>query len=98
MFYSIESIYQTAYALQEYNFGAAGDWDCNSNTDNTVNNMVGKNPKVVFGLGDYSYQSTGTCWFNKIAPIAITLPLLIHGNGLNVLFFEYIVLRLMYQN
>jgi len=31
--------------------------------------MVGKNPEYVFGLGDYSYVSTGTCWFEKIAPI-----------------------------
>jgi len=36
-------------------------------TDATVSNINGKNPVRVFGLGDYSYASTGTCWFNKIA-------------------------------
>jgi len=61
--------FQGAYAIDDYNFGAAGDWGCNSNTDNTVSNMVGKSPNKVFGLGDYSYASTGTCWFEKIVPI-----------------------------
>jgi hypothetical protein len=50
-------------------YTAAGDWGCTSNTDQTVSNMAGKNPERVFGLGDYSYQSTGTCWFNKIGSI-----------------------------
>jgi len=58
-----------ASAIDDYNFAAAGDWACNSNTDNTVNNMVGKSPNNVFGLGDYSYASTGKCWFEKIVPI-----------------------------
>ncbi len=57
------------YAYSDSNYGAAGDWGCTSNTDATVSNMDGKNPERVFGLGDYSYASTGTCWFNKIGPI-----------------------------
>jgi hypothetical protein len=57
------------HALADFNFGAAGDWGCTSNTDTTVSNMYGKDPERVFGLGDYSYASTGTCWFNKIGPI-----------------------------
>ena len=61
--------FQAASAIDDYNFAAAGDWGCTSNTDNTVSNINGKNPERVFGLGDYSYSSTGTCWFNKIAPI-----------------------------
>src|SRR6185503_2828299 len=40
-----------------------------SNTDATVSNMANKSPERVFALGDYSYQSTGTCWFNKIGSI-----------------------------
>jgi len=50
-------------------YTAAGDWGCTSNTDATVTNMANKSPERVFGLGDYSYQSTGTCWFNKIGSI-----------------------------
>jgi len=61
------NLVQSVYA--DFNFGAAGDWGCNSATDDTVSNMVGKSPERVFGLGDYSYSSTGTCWFNRIVPI-----------------------------
>ena len=56
-------------AIDDYNFAASGDWGCTSNTDATVNNIVSKNPERVLGLGDYSYASTGTCWFSKISPI-----------------------------
>jgi len=66
--FSIMGIEPT-YGLSDFNIAAAGDWGCNSNTDNTVNNIVGKSPELVLGLGDYSYQSTGTCWFNKISSI-----------------------------
>ena len=58
---------QNSYADSTYT--AAGDWGCTSNTDATVSNMAGKSPERVFALGDYSYQSTGTCWFNKIGSI-----------------------------
>jgi concanavalin A-like lectin/glucanase superfamily protein/Big-like domain-containing protein/calcineurin-like phosphoesterase family protein len=56
---------------------AAGDWGCNSNTDNTVDNMDAKNPALVFGLGDYSYISSGSCWWTKVeadisSPVKIT--------------------------
>jgi hypothetical protein len=56
---------------------AAGDWGCNSNTDNTVNNMDAKNPALVFGLGDYSYTSSGSCWWTNVegaisSPVKIT--------------------------
>jgi hypothetical protein len=34
-----------------------------------VDNIVDKNPELVFALGDFSYYSTGTCWFYKISPI-----------------------------
>jgi hypothetical protein len=57
------------HALADFNFDAVGDYGCNSNTDDTVDNIDGRNPEVVFALGDYSYQSTGTCWFNAIDPI-----------------------------
>ena len=47
----------------DFNFGAAGDWGCTSNTDATLTNVKAKGPERVFGLGDYSYASTGTCFF-----------------------------------
>ena len=57
------------FVYADSTYTAAGDWGCTSNTDATVSNMAGKNPERVFGLGDYSYASTGTCWFNKIGSI-----------------------------
>ena len=30
------------YGLSDFNIAAVGDWGCNSNTDKTVNNIVGK--------------------------------------------------------
>jgi Calcineurin-like phosphoesterase len=61
----------TNYASADFNFPAVGDWGCNSNTKSTANNVIGRNPEQVFGLGDYSYVSTttgATCWLNIILP------------------------------
>jgi hypothetical protein len=60
------------HALADFNFGAEGDWGCTSNTNATLTNVKGKGPERVFGLGDYSYASTGTCFFNKIDPTGLT--------------------------
>ena len=57
-----------AFALDDFNFGAAGDWGCSSNTQNIENGIISKNPERVLGLGDYSYQPTATCWLNIIQP------------------------------
>jgi hypothetical protein len=40
--------------LPGFNFAAAGDWACTSDTTDTVNNIVDKNPELVLGLGDLS--------------------------------------------
>jgi predicted phosphodiesterase len=53
----------------EFNFAAAGDWGCTDDTINTVDNMVDKKPELVLGLGDYSYESTSDCWFQRIDTI-----------------------------
>jgi hypothetical protein len=53
-----------------FNFGAAGDWGCNSNTQKTLDNLRGKSsPERILALGDYSYVSTATCWLNIISPV-----------------------------
>ena len=52
------NLVQSSFA--DSTFTAAGDWECNSNTNQTVTNMAGKNPNYAFGLGDYSYASTGS--------------------------------------
>ena len=53
-----------------FNFGAAGDWGCNSNTQKTLDNIRGhSSPERILALGDYSYVSTATCWLNIINPV-----------------------------
>ena len=61
--------------LPNFSFGAAGDWACNFNTVNTVNNIERKNPNLVLGLGDYYYSDytneshNPDCWFTITKPI-----------------------------
>jgi hypothetical protein len=57
-------------APSEFNFAAAGDWGCTYDTTDTVNNIVDKNPELVLGLGDYSYdEDPADCWLKKVKPI-----------------------------
>jgi predicted phosphodiesterase len=53
----------------EFNFAAAGDWGCGSNAEDTVKNIEHKNPELVLGLGDYSYEDSADCWLDIIQPI-----------------------------
>jgi predicted phosphodiesterase len=55
--------------LPGFNFAAAGDWACTSYTTDTVNNIVDKNPEVILGLGDLSYEDTADCWLEIVEPI-----------------------------
>jgi len=41
---------------------------CNSNSKATANKIDAKNPELILGVGDYSYQPTAT-WFNIIKNI-----------------------------
>jgi hypothetical protein len=52
-----------------YDFVAVGDWGCTTNTDETVESILDKNPNLVIGLGDYSYEATPDCWLSKISSI-----------------------------
>jgi hypothetical protein len=65
----IFSSFVSNYASATYNFGAAGDWGCTSNTGATVSTLKGQSPERVLGVGDYSYTSTPTCWLDKISSI-----------------------------
>ena len=54
-------------ASADFNFGAAGDFGCGSNAQKTLNNIKSHTTVERFlALGDYSYQSTGTCWLNMV--------------------------------
>src|SRR3546814_18389240 len=54
---------------ENFNFAAAGDFGCSTNTQNTVENMQSKEPEIVLALGDLSYHSTADCWFDTMSPI-----------------------------
>jgi hypothetical protein len=57
-------------APSDFNFAAAGDWGCTDDTTDTVNNIIDKNPELVLGLGDYSYdEDHADCWLKKVKSI-----------------------------
>ena len=50
-----------------FNFGAAGDFGCGSNAGKTLSNIKSHTSvERVLALGDYSYQSSATCWLNLV--------------------------------
>lgn len=53
----------------DFHFAAVGDWGCSEDTVEMVSNIEDKNPELVLGLGDYSYEKSPTCWFDIIRPI-----------------------------
>lgn len=73
VFFGFSTIIQpssaAAAAAAAATISTVGDWGCNSNTQKTVNNIKDKDPDLILALGDYSYQSTAKCWFDKIKPI-----------------------------
>jgi Calcineurin-like phosphoesterase len=54
---------------ENFNFAAAGDFGCSTNTQNTIENMQSKDPEIVLTLGDLSYHSTADCWFDMMSPV-----------------------------
>jgi hypothetical protein len=67
---SIEGIASSSTpSFSNFNFAAAGDWGCSSNTNNTIHSMQSKNPELVLGLGDFSYKNTAGCWLQMVDPI-----------------------------
>src|ERR671922_866373 len=58
-----------AAAVSDFNIAAVGDWGCTPNTEDTVDNIVDRDPELVLGLGDYSYQNSADCWFDIVDPI-----------------------------
>ena len=53
-----------------FNFVAVGDWDCTSETEDTVDNIIKQDPELVLALGDLSYNGKSECWLDLIEPIA----------------------------
>jgi predicted MPP superfamily phosphohydrolase len=56
--------------LSNFNFAAVGDTNCNSITENIVEDIQAKAPELVLGLGDYIYNDdTADCWLEIVEPI-----------------------------
>ena len=53
----------------DFNFAAAGDYGCSTNTQKTVANIQKQHPELILALGDLSYHSTGDCWFDIMNPL-----------------------------
>ncbi|MGI9012445.1 MAG: metallophosphoesterase [Nitrososphaeraceae archaeon] len=51
-----------------FNFVAVGDWDCTSETKDTVDNIIDQDPELVLALGDLSYNGKAKCWLKIIEP------------------------------
>jgi hypothetical protein len=70
-------------SVPDFNFGAVGDWACNSRTQGTqgtVDNIINKGVELVLGLGDYSYEDTADCWFDIVEPIESKMRIAIGDN------------------
>jgi hypothetical protein len=78
--------YKAYGSLSDFNFAAAGDWACNSRTVDTVNNIIDKNPELVLGLGDYSYEDTADCWLEIIAPLDDKMKIAIANHDVETTF------------
>jgi predicted MPP superfamily phosphohydrolase len=56
--------------LSNFNFAAVGDTNCNSITENIVEDIQAKAPEIVLGLGDYIYNDdSADCWLEIVEPI-----------------------------
>ena len=52
------------------NFIAAGDWNCNTETEKTIEKITELEPELVLGLGDYTVKNISPqCWFDISKPI-----------------------------
>ena len=53
-----------------FNIATVGDFDCNGDAEDTVENIINQNPELVLALGDFSYDGDADCWLELIQPIA----------------------------
>jgi predicted phosphodiesterase len=54
----------------KYKIIAAGDWDCNKETERTIHNIINANPDLVITTGDQVKESpSAACWIQMSQPI-----------------------------
>lgn len=68
--FALDDFTSASSITEDFNFGAAGDWGCTSDTIKTLENILDKSPELMLGLGDYSYEDSAQCWLDMIEPIA----------------------------
>ncbi|GBC72739.1 Alkaline phosphatase [archaeon HR04] len=61
--------FNSTYPIDTFNIAAVGDFGCTSNTDAVINAIANVDPELVLGLGDYSYTTSPSCWYDKIVSI-----------------------------
>src|SRR5215217_8557148 len=93
--------YKAYASSSDFNFAAAGDCGCGRYSadaedqhepgEDIVNGIVNKNPELVLGLGDFSYEETADCWFEMIAPLDDKMKITIgnHDNETTELLDQY---------
>jgi hypothetical protein len=60
----------TTPTTKEFNIAVAGDWGCTPDTKETFKNIQNKNPELIIGTGDLSYDDDGQCWTRIIEPLS----------------------------
>ena len=55
--------------LDNFNFVVAGDFGCDNIAKQTVSSMIKREPELVIGLGDLSYNKTAQCWLDMVSPL-----------------------------
>lgn len=70
-FAGVQYVHASLYtdAIPHFNFAAVGDWDCKQSTEETVDNIIQRDPELIIGLGDYSYEPAADCWLDIVDPI-----------------------------
>jgi hypothetical protein len=61
--------FDSTYNINYFNIAAVGDFGCTVNTDKVVSAIARIEPERVLGLGDYSYTTSPSCWYEKISYI-----------------------------
>ena len=64
------STHLTANVSSNFNFVVIGDWDCAGEAEDTVENIIEEDPKLVLVLGDLYYNGKNKCGLELIEPIA----------------------------
>lgn len=67
-------LYFPKKSIDNFNFAAVGDISCNENAQNVMHSISKTNPEFIIGLGDYSYEKYGDCWFDLIENTVRAIP------------------------